>query len=1184
MALNLVSGITEQLGSIIASEFTLTASVKEEIPKLERKFRTIQAVLDDAEKRQVKEKAVKLWLDKLKDVSYEMDDVLDEWNTAMIKAAIAKEEEEEEEAETSTAKKRKVWPLIPNINFSILHHRDIAHKIKELNEKLDEIIKEREMYGFELTGAIEVVERPKTTSFLDVSEICGRDNVKGDLVSILLGRGSEEEGSPHVISLVGMGGIGKTTLAQLAYNDPEVKSHFEKRIWVCVSEPFDQCRVAKAILEAFGGGHPNSTELQSLLEKICELIERKKFLLVLDDVWTEDATLWKPFKVALKNGAQGSRILVTTRKIRVVEIMGSTSARMINLEVLSEKDCWLVFSKIAFSGKDAEKCEELEVLGRQIAKKCKGLPLAAKTIGSLMRFQENDELVEMWMAQGYINSKEDMEIIAREYFENLAIRSFFQDFKKDEDDGKLINLRHLILDVGVFPLEYPSGFGRLTSLRRLSHFYVSGTKDGCKLGELKDLNQLQGSLDIRGLGNVVDACEAENAQLKKKIHLHTLKLQFTGGAPQLSPNWTMSLTKLKTLCLHCFKNLEHLPPLGKLPVLESLKITMFNSLRKVGVEFLGIESENKKEDNMQIFPNLKSLEFNLLNQWEEWIGIGGKREEEEDSNITIMPRLQHLVILHCRYLNSLPDFLRTIPLKKLEIDPTHTTRWQRGTGEEWRMISHIPNIKIDGKYVQRDGQEVKSEANVVADALSGKSIGNQLANLRVQPTLVERIKVAQAGDPQLQKMKLMVESGTQFEFCIHEDGSLRFGNRLCVPNDPDLKEEILSEAHNTGYTVHPGGTKMYRDLKGTFWWNNMKREIAGYVARCLVCQQVKIEHQRPGGLLQSLPIPEWKWEHISMDFVTGFPRTPSGNDSIWVIVDRLTKSAHFLAIKVGLSLERLAKLYVDEIVRLHGVPVTIVSDRDRRFVSQFWKKLHMAMGTNLNFSTAFHPQTDGQSERTIQILEDMLRACAIDFKGSWEGHLPLVEFAYNNSYQASIQMAPYEALYGRKCRSPICWDDIGERKILGPEIVQHTVDKIQLIRERLRSAQSRQKSYADTRRRKLEYLVGDHVFLRVSPTKGVMRFGVHNVFHVSMLRKYVPDRNHVVAYEPLQLREDLTYEEQPVRIVDRKEKELRRCIIQYVKVQWRNHSEREATWELEEEIREKYPYLFKESCTSSLED
>uniref|UniRef100_A0A2N9FT08 Reverse transcriptase n=1 Tax=Fagus sylvatica TaxID=28930 RepID=A0A2N9FT08_FAGSY len=482
------------------------------------------------------------------------------------------------------------------------------------------------------------------------------------------------------------------------------------------------------------------------------------------------------------------------------------------------------------------------------------------------------------------------------------------------------------------------------------------------------------------------------------------------------------------------------------------------------------------------------------------------------------------------------------------------------------------------------------KANVVADALSRKSTGNLAAMLTTQRQYTGGFEeVAQAGDPHLQKMKLMVESGAPSEFCIHEDGSLRFGNRLCVPNDPDLKEEILSEAHNTGYTVHPGGTKIL-NTKGQEGCYNLS------------------------------PIPEqWKWEHISMDFVTGFPRTPNGNDSIWVIVDRLTKSAHFLAIKIGLSLERLAKLYVNEIVRLHGVPSNYcVRQGSKICISILEEITHGYMGTNLNFSTAFHPQTDGQSERTIQILEDMLRACAIDFRGSWEEHLPLVEFAYNNSYQASIQMAPYEALYGRKCRSPICWDDIGERKILGPEIVQHTVDKIQLIRERLRSAQSRQKSYADTRRRKLEYQVGDHVFLRVSPTKGVMRFGikgklsprfigpfevlervgevayrlalppmlagVHNVFHVSMLRKYVPDCNHVVAYEPLQLREDLTYEEQPVRIVDKKEQELRRRTIQYVKVQWSNHSEREATWELEEEMREKYPYLFEESGTSSLED
>jgi hypothetical protein len=162
------------------------------------------------------------------------------------------------------------------------------------------------------------------------------------------------------------------------------------------------------------------------------------------------------------------------------------------------------------------------------------------------------------------------------------------------------------------------------------------------------------------------------------------------------------------------------------------------------------------------------------------------------------------------------------------------------------------------------------------------------------------------------------------------------------------------------------------------------------------------------------------------------------------------------------SLDKLVELYVNEIVRLHGVPVSIVSDRDPRFTSRFWGSLQKALGTKLNFSTTFHPQTDGQSERTIQILEDMLRACVLDFKGSWIDHLTLVEFAYNNSYQASIEMAPYEALYGRRCRSPICWDEVGERKILGPEIVLKTCEKIELIRERLRVAQSRQKSYADT--------------------------------------------------------------------------------------------------------------------------
>ena len=192
-----------------------------------------------------------------------------------------------------------------------------------------------------------------------------------------------------------------------------------------------------------------------------------------------------------------------------------------------------------------------------------------------------------------------------------------------------------------------------------------------------------------------------------------------------------------------------------------------------------------------------------------------------------------------------------------------------------------------------------------------------------------------------------------------------------------------------------------------------------------------------------------------MDFVTHLPRTSRKHDAVWVIVDRLTKSAHFLVVRMTFTLEEFCRLYVREIVRLHGVPVSIVSDRDPWFTAQFWKSFQKAMGTQLSMSIAFHPQTDGQSERTIKILEDMLRACVLDLKGSWEENLPLVGFAYNNSYQVSIQMAPYEALYRRPCRSPICWTEVGESSITGPDLIRNTSDNVGMILKRLLTAQRR---------------------------------------------------------------------------------------------------------------------------------
>ncbi|KAL0548767.1 hypothetical protein IC582_013237 [Cucumis melo] len=301
-----------------------------------------------------------------------------------------------------------------------------------------------------------------------------------------------------------------------------------------------------------------------------------------------------------------------------------------------------------------------------------------------------------------------------------------------------------------------------------------------------------------------------------------------------------------------------------------------------------------------------------------------------------------------------------------------------------------------------------------------------------------------------------------------------------------------------------------------------------------------------------------------MDFITGLPRTLKDFKMIWVFVDRLTKSAHFISRKSTYTASKWAQLYLTEIVRLHGVPESIVSDRDARFTFKFWKRLQTAMDMRLDFSTAFHHQTNGQTKHLNQVLEDMLRACALEFPSSWDSHLHLMEFLYNNSFQATIGMKPFKALYGKYCKSLVCGDEVGEQRLMGPELVQSTNEAIQKIRARMQAAQSRQKSYADVRRKDLEFDVGDKVFLKVALMKGVLRFErkgklsprfvrpfeileqigpvvyrlvlppslsvVHDVFQVSMLRKHVVDPFHVVDYEPLEIDENLSYAEQPIEI------------------------------------------------------
>ncbi|WVZ51844.1 LOW QUALITY PROTEIN: hypothetical protein U9M48_002949 [Paspalum notatum var. saurae] len=333
-----------------------------------------------------------------------------------------------------------------------------------------------------------------------------------------------------------------------------------------------------------------------------------------------------------------------------------------------------------------------------------------------------------------------------------------------------------------------------------------------------------------------------------------------------------------------------------------------------------------------------------------------------------------------------------------------------------------------------------------------------------------------------------------------------------------------------------------------------------------------------------------------MDFIVGLPRTQSGFDSIWVVVDRLTKVVHFIPVKTTYSGAKLAKLYMSRIVCLHGVPKKIVSDRGTQFTSHFWKRLHESMGTKLNFSSAYHPQTDGQTERTNRILEDMLRACAIQYGTSWDKSLPYAEFSYNNSYRASIKMSPFRALYGRRCGTPLHWDQPGEKRLFGPGIIEDAERQVRMIRENLRIAQTR-------REEDLEFAVGDYVYLKVSPIRGLRRFkvkgklapryigpfkivdrkgevayqpelhdrlsGVHNVFHISRSVCEYPKSE--LREDELNVRDDLTYTEYPVQILETAE---RTTETGCAKLSGATIRREEATQEREDDLGADYPELF----------
>ncbi|KAK8589596.1 hypothetical protein V6N12_023990 [Hibiscus sabdariffa] len=518
MAESIVSAILEQLTAITigkASEaWCLVRGVEEEVRRLERNFKSLQLELEDAEEREYQDKRLKHWLDKFRDVSYDMEDVLDDWKLAIGQL----------QSVGGSVRKWKVRPFFSCFSSGpqTVRRYGIATKIKGINEQLDQIVNDQ--VRFELIKKKENKEhkrRLETTSFVDVSELIGRDAVKEDIIRILLC--NESSRNTPTISIVGMGGTGKSALAQLVYNDSRIQAHFSKIIWICASDPFDQSQIARAILadldlDTFVS--LTTPTLQNVLRIISEKIKAMKFMFVFDDVWTDSDRDWEPLKAAFKYGMSGSWFLVTTRKESVARRM--ESSHVVPLELLPDKMCWLILAQKAFIGRNHLSCENLEDIGKEIAKKCR--------VHEFVRFLTQDRFVTKKLVG---SSTLDLSSSKARHL-RLGIQNCCLNLQKLADGiGKLINLSYLCTNDCPRLTYYPKGISNLTSLERLSGIKMridQNDGDHLSIGDLENLDLLGGNLSVELIGDTLDWNEAERAKLHKKIHLKRMDIWICSEA------------------------------------------------------------------------------------------------------------------------------------------------------------------------------------------------------------------------------------------------------------------------------------------------------------------------------------------------------------------------------------------------------------------------------------------------------------------------------------------------------------------------------------------------------------------------------------------------------------------------------------------------------------------------------
>ena len=517
----------------------------------------------------------------------------------------------------------------------------------------------------------------------------------------------------------------------------------------------------------------------------------------------------------------------------------------------------------------------------------------------------------------------------------------------------------------------------------------------------------------------------------------------------------------------------------------------------------------------------------------------------------------------------------------------------------------------------------KGALNSVADALSRIPEINALSFVEFNNDLFDLIRGKQKylDDRTFSKFWKRAETGIDVDYGTTStpknlyyvaNGLLYRNSKVCIPHIKDIKNKILYECHDAPSAGHPGVQRTLALIKARFFWPKMKPEVEAYVIRCPQCQVIKAERQKKAGLLQPLDIPAEKWQSISMDFIVGLPRSAEGNNAIWVVVDRLTKMARFIPTKSTITAKQLAIKFIKHLYSLYGLPMEIVSDRDSKFTSTFWSEVMQKLQTTLSLSSSDHPQSDGQTERVNQILEDMLRAYVAQKPSLWETYLPMVEFAYNSAKHTSTKYSPFMLMYGYTPRPPIDVSFDSHTLDSTKDFLSDMLEARKLAEENLRMAQDRNVFYANHDRKPRDFHVGQQVFLRVpkdsetlrtgpcaklaprycGPYKVLKRIGpnayrldlpsnvmVHPVFHVSRLKEAIGYDDNVVPPSNLSTLEDDHFSpHEPEKILDHRARNLRSKVVHRYKVKWKDRLEEDNTWETEDTLRKHFPTFPLQEC------